>query len=80
VRRMVVRRGMRHAVLGTAIGLAATVMATRWLESLLFGVSPTDGATLVVVSGVLLLVALAACHGPAHRATRVDPIRALSAE
>ena len=62
------------------IGLAATVMATRWLESLLFGVSPTDGATLVVVSGVLLLVALAACHGPAHRATRVDPNRALAEE
>jgi putative ABC transport system permease protein len=80
VRRMVVRRGMRHALLGTAIGLAATVMATRWLESLLFGVSPTDGATLAAVSGVLLLVALAACHGPAYRATRVDPIRALSSE
>ena len=80
VRRMVIRRGMRHALLGTGIGLAGAVLATRWLESMLFEVSPTDGATLAVVSCVLLLVALAACHGPAYRATRVDPIRALSSE
>lgn len=80
VRRMVVWRGMRHAMLGTGIGLAGAIVATRWLESMLFGVSPTDGATLVGVSSVLLLVALAACHGPARRATRVDPIRALSSE
>ena len=80
VRRMVVWRGMRPAKLGTVNGLAGAIVATPWLESKLLGVSPTDGATLVGVSLGLLVVALAACYGPARRATRIDPIRALSSE
>ena len=60
--------------------MAGAIVATRWLESMLFGVSPTDRATLVGVSLGLLVVALAACYGPARRATRVDPIRALASE
>jgi putative ABC transport system permease protein len=77
---MVVRRGMRQAVLGLAAGLAGALVLTRGLEGLLFQVSPTDPATLGSVSFLLLVVALAACYWPARRATKVDPVRALSEE
>jgi putative ABC transport system permease protein len=80
VRQMVVRRGMRQAVLGLAAGLAGALVLTRGLEGLLFQVSPTDPATLGSVSFLLLVVALAACYWPARRATKVDPVRALSEE
>jgi ABC-type antimicrobial peptide transport system permease subunit len=78
--RMVVGRGMVQAVVGTGIGLIATVLLTRGLGSLLFQVSPTDPAILAVTSVVLLVIALLACFTPARRATRVDPVKALSAE
>lgn len=78
--RMVVGRGMVQAVVGTGIGLIATVLLTRGLGSLLFQVSPTNPAILVATSVVLLVIALLACFTPARRATRVDPVRALAAE
>ncbi len=77
VLRMVVAQGMRPALLGLAIGVAASLALSRALTSLLFGVSATDPPTLIVVSGLLALVALAACAVPAHRATRVQPTEAL---
>jgi ABC-type lipoprotein release transport system permease subunit len=55
-------------------------LSTRLLESLLFGIAGTDPATFVGVSALFLLVALAACLVPALRATRVDPVVALSAD
>jgi putative ABC transport system permease protein len=69
--------GLRLAAIGLAFGLAAALLATRLLSSLLYGVHPTDAITFVVVSFVLLTVALIASYLPARRATRVDPLTAL---
>lgn len=74
---LVVGQGLRLAVVGVAIGLAASLAVGRLLESLLFGVSATDPVTLVTITLLLTAVALAACLTPARRATKVDPIVAL---
>jgi len=78
--RLVVGRGMILAGAGSAIGLAGAFWLTRWLQTLLFRVTPTDPLTFAAVLGVLLAVALAACYIPARRATRVDPVTALRYE
>jgi predicted permease len=80
VRRMVVRQGLSKALLGLAVGVGAALYLTRWLEGLLFQVSPSDPLTFVAVSGFLLAIALAACYWPARRATRVDPVTVLAEE
>ncbi len=78
--RQVVRDGLSMALVGCAAGLAAALLTTRVLGSLLFGVAATDPEVLVAISAVLLAVAAAACGAPARRATRVDPLVALRAE
>lgn len=77
---LVVGNGMALAAIGVAVGLAGAFGLTRLMSSLLFGVTPTDATTFVVVSIVLLAVALLACYIPARRATRVDPLVALRYE
>ena len=80
VLRLVVGQGMALALAGVGVGLAAAAGLTRLMSTLLFGVSPTDAPTFVVVAVLLSGVALAACIVPARRATKVDPMVALRYE
>jgi ABC-type antimicrobial peptide transport system permease subunit len=77
VRSMVVRDGGRLALAGIACGTAAAIAATRFLQSLLFGVSATEPAVFAVAAAVLAAVALAASWIPARKATRIDPLEAV---
>jgi ABC-type lipoprotein release transport system permease subunit len=60
--------------------VAGSLILTRFLQRMLFGVSPFDWITFVSVAGVLAATALLACNIPARRATRTDPIIALHTE
>ena len=80
VLKIVVGQGLRSVLIGTGIGVAASLALTRFLEAMLFGVRPTDLVTFVAVSLVLLVVAWLACYIPARRASRVDPMVALRYE
>jgi putative ABC transport system permease protein len=80
VLQMIVKNGMTLALIGIGAGLAGVWAVTRFMASLLVGVSATDALTLGSVSLCLLLVALGACFLPARRATRVDPMVALRNE
>jgi putative ABC transport system permease protein len=77
---LVVRQGLSMALIGMAIGVAASLALSRWIEGLLFGVTANDPVTMAGVVATLLAVALVACYVPAWRATRVDPTTALRAE
>jgi putative ABC transport system permease protein len=77
---LVVRQGMSVVALGLAGGLVASFLLTRLMAGLLFGVSPTDPATFVLVAIALAAVALVACLFPARRANVVDPAVALRSE
>jgi putative ABC transport system permease protein len=80
VLKLVVTQGMRLALLGTMIGLAASFALTRVLTSLLYGVSVTDPATFVFVTLLLCGIAMLGSYIPARRATRMDPATALRYE
>jgi len=75
--RLILAQGLKLTLIGVVIGLAAAFALTRWMESLLFGVRPTDPLTFGVIAAVLLCVSLLACWTPARRATKVDPMTAL---
>jgi predicted permease len=76
----VVRQGVVLAAFGLVIGAAASMALTRLLGSLLFEIKPGDPVTLIGVSLLLMLVALAACYIPARRASHLDPLVALRHE
>jgi putative ABC transport system permease protein len=78
--RMIVGGGLWYAGVGAAVGLVIALVGTRWLAETLFGVSPTDPATFVVVTLAMLGIALVACWLPARRAAATDPVRALRAD
>jgi len=74
---VVLRQGLILAALGIAIGLAAATAGTRMLQSMLFGITPLDPGTFVVVAVTFGLTAAFAAYIPARRATTVDPMVAL---
>jgi putative ABC transport system permease protein len=75
--RVVLGEGAGLAGMGLTVGLAGTVLVSRWLQSLLFGVQPIDAATYVASACLLGTVAVLASVGPAVRAARSDPAAAL---
>ena len=77
---LMVRQPVRLIAAGTVIGIGGTWASKELLMKLLFGVSPTDPATLLAVVGTLLAVALVSVYAPAVRATRVDAARVLRAD
>lgn len=80
VRRLVLGHSLRLVAWGTALGLVASLLLTRTLASLLYGVSPGDPGTMVLAAAALVVTALVASWIPAERATRVDPTTALRSE
>lgn len=80
VLKLVVRSGIALAITGVAIGLIAAFALTRLLESMLFGVTPTDALTFTIGVLGLVVVAVVACYIPARRATKVEPLVALRHE
>ncbi len=76
----VVRQGLVLAVAGLTIGLAIAFLLSRFLESLVYGITTTDTATFVGVPTLLVTVAVLAAYLPARRATRIDPMQALRTE
>ena len=80
VLRLIVGQGVGLTLVGVAIGLGAAFLLTRAIKGLLFGVTPTDPVTFLVISLLVLFTALIASLIPARRATKVDPLVALRSE
>jgi ABC-type antimicrobial peptide transport system permease subunit len=76
----VLGQGLRLALIGLGVGLVVSIVFTRLLRGMLFGVGPNDWLTFAVVPLVLFLVTMCACYVPARRAARVEPMRALRTE
>jgi putative ABC transport system permease protein len=78
--RLVVGRGLTLVAGGAAAGILISVVVSRQLERLLFGVGPTDPLTFAGVAGLLLITGIAAAYFPARRAVCLDPVQALRLE
>jgi len=76
----VLKQGLGLTLAGLAVGLAASLVLTRFLRSMFVGVGPTDVLTLATAAILLCVVALAACLIPARRAASIEPMQALRSE
>jgi ABC-type antimicrobial peptide transport system permease subunit len=74
------RQGVTLSAGGVALGIVGGSAVTKYLQSMLFGVSALDPATFAAASVLFTAVAIAASYLPARQATRVDPIKALRSE
>ena len=74
---MVVLQGLRLTIAGVAVGIGASFVASRVVETLLYGVDPTDLRMIVGIPVALVAVALIACLVPAQRAANLDPAEIL---
>jgi putative ABC transport system permease protein len=77
---LVVRQGIRPALVGIALGLLGAFVLSRLLTNLLFGIAPSDPGTYVGVTIMLAAAALLSCYLPARRALRINPVTALREE
>jgi ABC-type antimicrobial peptide transport system permease subunit len=77
---MVLRSGALLAVIGCAVGVAASIWLSRLVQGLLFNTAPTDPFVLTSVTAVTLVASIAASLLPARRATKVSPVRSLRGE
>ena len=77
---MVLRQGLRLTTLGIVIGLAGSMALTRYIEDMLYGVTPLDPLTYVAVVALFVAATAVASYLPARRATKIDPLRALRYE
>jgi putative ABC transport system permease protein len=80
LRWLMLGEGLRHTFIGIGLGLAGAFALTRLMQTLLFGVTPTDPVTFAGVVVLLGTVAALACYAPARRATKVDPAKIMRAE
>ncbi|MBO0695121.1 MAG: ABC transporter permease, partial [Verrucomicrobia bacterium] len=80
VLKLILREGLFLAFVGTVLGVAGAFALTRFLSSVLFGVSATDPAIYLAAAGLLLIVAIAACFWPARKASAIRPLEALRYE
>jgi putative ABC transport system permease protein len=78
--RMALGEGVATILLGLAAGLVGSLLLTRFIQSMLFSVAPTDPLTFVSIAALLAAATLLACLVPAHRASRVEPTQALRSE
>ena len=74
---MILGQGMRVTALGIVVGIVGSLLLTKYVETLLYDVKPTDPLTFVVVAAFISAIAVLACLIPARRATTVDPMVAL---
>ena len=80
VLRLVLRQGLLLVSVGLGLGVAGAVAITRVIRTFLWGITPTDPVTFMIVSAALAVLALVACYVPARRALKIDPIIALRIE
>ena len=80
VLRLIMLSGLLLVLIGMGVGVVVGFGLTRWLSSMLYGVSPSSLATYLAVSAAMIAIAMLACYLPAKRATKVDPMKALRAE
>jgi ABC-type antimicrobial peptide transport system permease subunit len=77
---LILQNALRLLALGLLAGVLAAIAASRWIASMLFGLTATDTSTIVIAAAVLLAAGLLAAYPPARHASRIDPMSSLRCE